>query len=652
MKSILLFVFCLSLFSALAQDHGFPFGQATYRELDMKVYDKDSSAVAVILNEFGEGYIEDDNEYNLLFEYHVRIKILKQEGVEKANIEIPLHKQEGRIEKIRLITASAFNLENGTMKETKLEFKNIFIENSNKFWGMQKFAIPNVRAGTVIEYSYILETPFKFNFRTWTFQDDIPKIKSEFWATIPANYTYNITLRGFLKLSKQENELIRKCFYQGNADCALLKYAMQDIPSFIEEDYMTAKSNFLSAINFELAEFKSFNGGTFKYTKEWKDVDLELRREEKFGLQLKRGKDIVDEHVELAMLGESDPLLKAQKIFEFIKGWYQWDDVYGMYSEYGIKKAFNNKKGNVGDINLTLIAALRYAGLNADPIILSTRNNGLPIEIHPVLSDFNYVMAKVSIGDKSYLLDATDDFTPFGLIPMRCLNGKGRVLGEKESYWLELKPADKSKQVSMLNLKLDKDGAMRGTINYNYYGYGAVNKRKEISQFETEEAYFTDLKSKLHKTHILKSELINTNDILKPLIEKFDVEIETFEDLNASSFLFNPFIETLLKTNPFKAKERFFPVDFGVPIDKSIIISLEYPDNLELTEVPEKVALALPNAGGRYLFSIQNIGNKILLNNSLSVNRITYSPEEYHYLKELYSRILQVQNTSLVFKKK
>jgi len=652
MKYFFFLAFSLFLFSSFAQDRGFPYGQASYRELEMKIYDKDSSAVAVVLNEFGDGSMEDGNDYNLLFEYHVRIKILKQQGVERATIEIPLHKQEGRSEKVRSVKASSYNIENGTLKETKLESKNIFTENENKYWDVQKFAIPNVREGSVIEYQYTIESPFKFNFRSWFFQDDIPKIKSEYWATIPGNYTYNITLRGALPLSKHESEVIRECFYQRKADCARHQFAMQDIPAFIEEDYMTAKSNFLSAINFELAEFKGFDGHNVKYTKEWKDVDLDLRRDEKFGQQLRKGKDIVDEHVELAMLGETDPLIKAQKIYAFIKGWYEWDEVNGMFSEYGIKKAFNSKKGNVGDINLTLIAALRYAGLSVDPVILSTRSNGLPIEIHPVITDFNYVIAKLNLGDKTYLLDATDDFLPFGLIPVRCFNGKGRVLGEKESYWHELKPGDKAKQISMLNLKLEKDGMMRGTINYSYYGYEAVRKRKEISEFTTEEAYFEDLKNKRHKTRILKSELVNTNDIAKPLTEKLEVEIETFEDLNAANFIFNPFIESLIKTNPFKSKERLFPVDFGVPVDESIIINLEYPENLELTEVPDKVALALPNAGGRYLFSIQNLGNRMLLSNSLSINRIVYSPEEYHYLKELYSRILQVQNASLVFKKK
>ncbi len=652
MKPILVLLFSLLLCAAFSQSHDFPAGQTSYRELEMKMYDKDSNAVAVILNELGEGYIEDDNDYNLIFEYHVRIKILKQEGVKFADIEIPLHKQDGRNEKIRSVKASAFNIENGTLKETKLDSKNIFTENSDKYWDVQKFAIPNVRAGTVIEYQYKLESPFIFNFRPWSFQGDIPKMKSEYWALIPGNYNYNITLRGVFPLAKHESELVRDCFYHGKADCARHQFVMNDIPAFVEEDYMTAKSNFLSAINFELSEVKHFDGRVTKYTKEWKDVDLDLRREEKFGVQLRRGKDIVDEHIELAMLGESEPLIKAQKIFEFIKGWYQWDGIAGKYSEYGIKKAFSTKKGNVGDINLTLIAALRYAGLDADPVILSTRNNGLPIEIHPVLSDFNYVMARLAIGDKVYMLDATDDFTPFGLIPVRCLNGKGRVIGEKESYWIELKPTDKARQISMLNLKLDNDGTMRGTIHYTYYGYEAVNKRKEISEFNTHEDYFKDLKNKTHKTRILKSELINADDISKPLTEKFEVEIETFEDLNAAQFLFNPFLESLIKTNPFKSKERYYPVDFAVPIDESIIINLEYPDNLELTEVPEKIALALPNAGGRYLFSIQNLGNKMTLSNSLSITRIVYSQQEYHYLKELYSRILQVQNTSIVFKKK
>jgi hypothetical protein len=278
-----------------AQDKGFPFGQVTYRELDMVKYDADTTAVAVVLNEFGEAHLDNDNEHNLIFEYHAKIKILKQGGVSYANIEIPLRKSDGRTEKAISVSASSFNVEAGSMRETKLDLKKIYTENYSKYLDLKKFAIPNVKAGTVIEVFYILESPFIYNFRTWEFQDDIPKLQSEYWCLIPANYVYHVALTGILSLTKNESEVISNCFMPGGgrkADCSQFKYGIKNIPAFREEDYMTAKSNFLSAINFELAQINYFDGRKDMITKEWKDADLELRQHQEFGIQIKRGKVI------------------------------------------------------------------------------------------------------------------------------------------------------------------------------------------------------------------------------------------------------------------------------------------------------------------------------------------------------------------------
>ncbi len=649
-RSVLSALFILLATSSFSQDNSFPFGQATYSDLDMVRYEKDTSAVAVVLQEFGEAFIEDDNDYNLLFDYHVKIKILKQQGVEEATVIIPLYRSGGSIEKIRSIKASSFNFESGSMRETKLDFKDVITEKTNKNWDQQKVAIPNVRVGSVIEYQYILESPFIFNFRTWNFQSDLPKVKSEFWSTIPATYTYNTTLKGFLELSKNDSEVLRDCFYNGRADCSRSKYAMLDVPAFKEEDFMTAKSNFLSAINYELSEIKHFDGRVEKFTKDWKSADLELKTNEKFGLQIKRGKDIVGDHMELALVGESDSLLKSKKIFGFVKHWYTWDEVYGMFSELGIKKAFDTRKGNVGDINLTLIAALKYAGFNVEPVILSTRQNGFPIEIHPVITDFNYVIAKLNLGGKTILLDAVDDFMPFGTIPIRCLNGKGRVIGDKQSYWIELKPSVKQKKFTSYNLKLNDDGVITGTLQKAYYGYEAIDRRKEIASFNTETEYFQSLKDKAIGHQLLKLEIVNGDDSSKELIENFEIEMDG--DVDVGYILFNPFLDQKLKENPFKSSIRLYPVDYGAPVDQSLSVSFEYPADFELTELPEKAALVLPNGGGRYLFGIQNVGNKVMINSLLNISKPLYSSDEYHYLKELYSRMIQVQNSDLVFKRK
>jgi hypothetical protein len=401
-----------------------------------------------------------------------------------------------------------------------------------------------------------------------------------------------------------------------------------------------------------LAEVKYFNGSIDKITKEWKDAEEELRRDERFGLQLKRGRDVLDGPIAQLIEGESDALQKAQKIYDFIVAWYRWNDGYGKYSESGIKKAFDSKIGNVGDINLSLIAALKYAGLQVEPMILSTRESGLPTELYPVLSDFNYVVAKLNMDNKVYLLDATDDFMPFGLLPERCLNGKGRVLGEKESYWYELKPANRAKQLSMITLKLHPDGVFRGTIQTTHIGYKAVEQRKVIYAFSNQKEYADNLSSKLNQINIEEFKIESLEDFKKPLVEKFTVAIEGYDYVNTNSFLFNPFIIERWERNPFKSSERLYPVDFGVPIEETMILHLEYPDEFEVAELPRKIGIALPDGGGHYIFEVQRNGSKLIINSSLLVSKTVFTSTEYHYLKELFNQIVQAHGTHLVFKRK
>jgi hypothetical protein len=637
-----------------SQTNGFPYGQITYRELELTQYNADTAAVAVMLDEFGESYIDNDNDHNLIFEYHAKIKILKQAGVSYGTFEIPLRKVEGRTEKILTIKASSFNIENGSMRERKLDSKNVYSENQNKYYNATKFAIPNVKVGSVIDVYYKLESPFIYNFRTWEFQCEIPKVQSEYWALIPANYVYHISLTGFLTLTKNESERVKECFAPGGgmrADCSRLKYSIKDIPAFNEEDFMTAKSNFLSAINFELSQINYFDGRKDLITKEWKDADQELRLSSDFGLQIKRGKDIVSNDIDQLVGSMTDELSKAEKIYEFIKERYHWNRTYGKYSEFGIKKAFDSKTGNVGDINLSLIAALKYAGINVEPLVLSTRDNGLPSELYPVLSDFNYVIAKVNIADQVYLLDATDDYHPFGLIPLRCLNGKGRVLGEKESYWFELKPADRAKTITFINLMLDNN-IFKGVIQYTYLGYEAVNQRRKLGSSASQEDYVNEMESQWNGIDIKSYAIENFEDPKKQLVIKLEVEAEIIDKLNDHDFLFNPFLIEQWKRNPFRSSERLYPVDFGAPLEEVMIFNLEYPSDYEIEGLPNKIGLALPQNGGRYTFEIKNFGNKLSMNNSLLIARPVFTSREYHYLKELFNNVIGAEQTQLVFKKK
>jgi hypothetical protein len=84
------------------------------------------------------------------------------------------------------------------------------------------------------------------------------------------------------------------------------------------------------------------------------------------------------------------------------------------------KKKYKDKTGNVAEINLMLTAMLRYASLNANPVLVSTRSNG--ISFFPNRSAFNYVIA-IEVAD-GLILDATEQFSSPNILPLRVLNWK------------------------------------------------------------------------------------------------------------------------------------------------------------------------------------------------------------------------------------
>lgn len=651
MRIIITLLLLSSPWFAVAQGHGFPFGKVTLQNLTQKMYDRDTTAKALMLDEFGEAYVDNGGNHNLIFEHHYKIKILKAQGLELSNFSMPLIKYNSQsMEILREVKASSFSIVDGVIKESKLNAKNIFTEHYEE-GDIKKFAIPNVMVGSVIEIQYKIERPNMFNFQRWEFQSDIPKVRSEYWATIPANYSYNIALKGFLRLSKNESELMRDCFTPGgnSADCSRMKFAMENIPAFVEEEYMTARENYLSSINFELSEIKYFRGGVDKITKEWRDVEEELRRDQRFGVQLKRGEDIVGEAAEQLLTGQKDSLAKAKIIYDFIVNHYVWNREFSKYCDQGIKKAFDAKTGNVGDINLSLIAALRYAGFLADPVILSTRDNGFVTELYPVLSDFNYVIAKLTVQGKTYLLDATDHLLPFGMIPFRCLNGKGRVIGDKRTSWQEIVPENKFRKMSYVTLRFDEEGNWSGTIQNVYVGYEAYLKRKEVLSFNNVEAYQQSIEGQSIGVTIHKLDMKNLEEIAETLIENIECTLEGPGDV--SSFLFNPFELNKRESNPFKSSERLYPVDFGSTIDERIVVTLQLPAYINVVDPPQRVALALPNNGGKFIFDVKNDPHTLVISTWLNLSRPVFSSEEYHYLKELFSRIVQIQNTDLIFRK-
>jgi hypothetical protein len=658
MKYILpLFLLLLTInFQSFAQD--FDFGKITDQEMQMKKYDKDTNAHAVVLSEYGKAYISTGDHIRLQFEHHVKIKIFDSKAFNtEGNIVIRLDKQDGNtFETARDIEAITSYLDDdGIMRQTTLDQSKIFHVNQNKYIDFVKFDMPNMRNGCIIEYKYKTESPFLFNFQTWEFQSDIPKIHSEYHANIPAVYQYNISLRGPLKLTKQDSELDRNCFsfYGTTCDCSNLTFVMNNIPAFVKEEYMTASKNFLSAIYFELSEYAAFGrGAKIKVTKDWKDVDYSLKSSEYFGSQIKRSGLMKDRVIDV-IAGKNDELTKAKAIYAFVQKSFKWNNFYGKFSEDGIRSALNKHTGNIGDINLTLIAALKASDINTEAVLLSTRDHGTVNRLFPVESDFDYVIAKVNIGDKSYLLDATDPLLGFGMLPLRCINDQGRVISfEKASYWLDIVTPQKENSVINFDLTLQPNGKLTGTFHEFSSGYSAYLKRKEIKKFNSTDEYVENLDERFPKIKILKSEIQNLDSLNAVIAESYQVEIDAYKSLEHEKLSFNPFIFGHEKVNPFKLADRTYPVDMGIPSDRRMNVTIHLPSNFIVESGTKDVSIGLPNNGGSIITGFTNDTESCTYSQDVRFAKPVYSVAEYPYLKEFYNKIIQAESSEIVFKKK
>ncbi len=657
MKTTLFAIVILFLtgYNASAQD--FQFGNITQEETSMKSYSKDPSAHAVVLNEYGNARITmtNEDEIRLVYKYHVKIKIFDAEAFKKGTVEVPLYIGKDRWEKIDDIEGITVSPDASVgVKREELQKSQIFMVDVNKTHQMAKFAMPGLRNGCVIEYRYTITTPYYEDLHDWQFQSDIPKIKSEYEAHIPGFWQYNAVKRGDLELTKNVAEIERDCFetHGAKSDCAHFVYGMNNIPAFVEEDYMTAPRNFISAIYFELFEYSSpYSGVKTNLAKEWKDVDYQLKRDDYFGTQIKK-RDQFKDKIAPVIAGKTDELQKAKAVYAFIQKNLKWNGFIAFGSE-NVRKAFEGHTGTSGDINLALVAALSSAGINTEAVLISTRNHGIVNKLYPVITEFNYVLAKANIGDKSYLLDATDPLLSFGMLPMRCLNDQGRVMSlDKPSYWIDINTPNTQNTTRILDLTLSVEGKLIGKMTTYSRGYSGYQKRQAIKKFNTLDEFVENLDERLSKTKIKKFEISGIDSLDGTLSEAYEVEMDGYEGMNHQKLSFNPFIFNQITTNPFKLNSRSYPVDWGMPSEDRFILNMKLPEGYVIENPPQNMTAALPNQGGMFIVAYSEVGNTFSLSHVTQFKKSIYGHGEYPYLKELYNKIILSEKSEMVFKKK
>lgn len=650
-----LFVFMMP--PAHSQEYSYKYGKITNDEINMTVYQKDTTASAVVI--YDDGYTKYgvlNNRFQLTTEYKKKIKILKQTGINEANIDIPYYyKSSTSRESIAGIEAFSYTLENAKIVKTKLERKYIFDEEMSDRYRRIKFSIPNVKVGSVIELKFSKSTDLVYGIDPWGIQGDIPVNYSYYEVVIPEYLKFNIDTKGFEKIDVVETSENQQFVLSGSTSAnnlltctsRYIKFTAKDIPALKDENYVWCVNDFLSGIRFELKATNFPNEFYKPYSQTWEDLEKVLIDETDFGKNLKISnpfKDVMTK--ELASV--TDEKEKIAKIYEFVKNHISWNEKYSFHGN-NAKDAVKLRTGDNGQINMILLSALKDAKIKAYPVLISRRSLGrLPFTYASYDQLNTFIVAAETSSGKVYYMDGSAIHGGLNMLPVDLLVDRARIFdNEHTEKWVDITSIERNQKIRTVNVEMNEDGNMSGLLN-TVYTYQDAYLYKQQFEAAKDSADFVESFENTNHVNVDTFRVEQKNPMSNIVKEKIFFS-KTNESAGEYIYL-NPMIFTHLSENEFIQPERKLPIEFNYPSTYMLSCNITLPDNYEVIEIPKSIKLVL-NENCKCIYVVKQNANVLNLSYRFDMNQTIFPTTEYQAIREYFGQIATKNQEMLVLKK-
>lgn len=356
---------------------------------------------------------------------------------------------------------------------------------------------------------------------------------------------------------------------------------------------------------------------------------------------------------------------KAKIIYDFVCKNIQYSSIdfrQGSYIPQKASDVYHTRLGDCKDVSTLYASIARAAGLNVNLVLINTRDNGQKDVILPSLN-FNHCIVKVNLKNGSKYLELTDTDLPYGYLSYY----------HNEASILEIPAKNIPKDIKLTSLQLNKgyenkifrntmlkvntNNSIELTVKSTKTGVAASNSCKvyyNSDDAKRKEDLKKDLSNSFTSTLKINSFVF---DKLEPRADSsvysysFSVENEV-KKVGTFRTLKIPFNDVIAKLNIFDDGQRVFDFDYNYyePFDyydESFIVSLDSP--LKIMEVPEDVHLSFN--GNRYDLSFTKVDDQHLkINRKYKVERRNIQPKEFEDFKAFITKVVEADNTSLVFK--
>ena len=626
------------------------FGKVSKEELGLSVYEPDTSAVALVLYENQDICIDFDENYDfyLTTKKHIRLKILKEEGLDRADFEL-IHLVAGKLrETIRGIEVVTYNLKDGRIEENRMPKSAVYDEDYIDDYKKVTFSAVNVKVGSVIEVKYEISSNIYWDIDEVYFQKNIPVNCSECEIRIPKMFTFNKRVHGYHKVDYESDSSTSVISLRAGSmpyEIQIDKFHVSDLPAFKKEPYVYNIRQHYTALYYDIRSLAFPGSKPVDFSVTWDDVDENYL--ESLLMQRFKSPCQFKDAVKTLSADGSDPQRIASAL-NLVKQSVSWNGEYALNPSVPAQVVKSGSGTNV-DINCLLAGCLREMGYEVDPVMIKLRSSGVLIEYHPEVHPFDTFILCVKAADgRLYYIDGGSNNAFVNILPPLMLVPNARLIKPKQCSWVDLTNLSRNNLVMSVYASLKPDMTFEGKVDARFTGVRSYEEKSDFHSCGSEDKYIENMEQE-SSIEIGELTVTGTDEYSSQMMFSYDYVMDA--DPMGDMIYVSPFLTRFHSPDAFQSLTRSCPIDFPSAYSVTYMYALNIPEGYSIEQVPENLNIKTEALDAIMRLDVQTAGAVVKVIFTYNQKSMNGFMEDYEAIRQFWQYINDVYDSMIVLKK-
>jgi hypothetical protein len=621
------------------------FGTIPDSLFQMQVSESDSVPYKITNKELDVSFQEADGSIIAVLEHHIRMKIFDASAREASIIAIPYYYQND-MERITSLQAFTYLPSGQQVGVTEQDIRTI---NVNSRYNVKEFAMPAVEDGAVIEYRYTIERRYIEELPDFYLSHEVPTENARLTITYPKYLRYESYTENFDRELKNDivytdTSSVPKVFtIPQPAPIVTERWMARDIPAVKEEAYISTLDDYQGKVKFLLSEF---GNPRQQLENNWEVVVARIRDKTNpwERITLNSQARAVGDSIAQTMQDASQPEIQ-NSIYRYINERVNFSGANTPLSDMSDQEVLSGASANQAAINQTLIAMLQGAGIEANPVLISTRRAGKINMDFPSFYQFNGLIVQSQIGDQTHLMDAGFPYSQPGLIPMDSYGNRGLVLKRDSYEWIDINPDRSLFDIQVdIDADLERDGTLTGTVEAVQGGYPAQIARQKkadgVSDADLLRQTLFDGYPQMEISNVTVSEIDQYGESVNISAQfRIDDYAVSFTD----GLRYKPLVVGYQSENPFSGPDRNLPITLNAPEQLDLSFTVDLPSGFSVDGDQDRT---IQFSGAEFIERYNNEAGKLNYRYQINIDQRNFSADYFPSLYKLYKRWVDLSNSA------